>query len=129
MYSATNIAPCCQHDIYHRWYGTFAEFEREIIHISCISIIFDRYDNAQSIKQSERLRRGAELGPSYVIKGSRTVPNYHKFLLNAENKAALAAFVSEYIVSMGHSILDDQSIVLAGGFKEGEVVKKYMYHT
>ena len=32
--------------------------------------------------------------------------------------------VSEYIVSMGPSILDDQSIVLAGGFKEGEVVKK-----
>ena len=32
--------------------------------------------------------------------------------------------MSEYIVSMGPSILDDQSIVLAGGFKEGEVVKK-----
>ena len=92
--------------------------------ISCISIIFDRYDNAQSIKQSERLRRWAEIGPSYVIKGSRTVPNYRKFLLNVENKAALAAFVSEYIVSMGPSILDDQSIVLDGGFKEGEVVKK-----
>ena len=52
--------------------------------ISCISIIFDRYDNAQSIKQSERLRRCTlEMGPSYIIKGSLTVPNYRKFLLNA----------------------------------------------
>ena len=46
------------------------------------------------------------------------------FLLNAENKAALAAFVSDYIISMGPSLLDDQSIVLAGGFKDGEIVKK-----
>ena len=50
--------------------------------------------------------------------------NYRKILLNTENKTALAAFASENIVSMGVSILDDRSFVLAGGFKEGEMVKK-----
>ena len=46
LYSITNIALRCQHGIYHRWYCTSAEFVIELIHISCISIIFDRYDNA-----------------------------------------------------------------------------------
>ena len=53
------------------------------------------------------------------------MPNYRKFMLNAENKAALAAFVSEYFVLKGPSILvDGQIIVLAGGFKVGQMVKK-----
>ena len=60
-----------------------------------------------------------------MIKGSRTVPNYQKFLLNVKNKAALAAFVSDYSdCSMGPSILAEQSIDLAGGFNEGSMVKK-----
>ena len=92
--------------------------------ISCITLVFDQYDNTQSIKQSECLRRGAETGPSHMIKGSRTVLNYRKFLLNVKNKAALAAFVSDYFVSMDPSIVDEKSIVLAGGFNEGSMVKK-----
>ena len=64
------------------------------------------------------------MDPSYSIKGSRKVPKYWKFLLKAENKVVLAVYVSEYILSMGPSILDDQSIILAGGFKEGKVSKK-----
>ena len=39
--------------------------------ISYITLVFDRYDNPQSIKQSEHLWRGTETDPSYVIKGSR----------------------------------------------------------
>ena len=44
------------------------------------------------------------------------MPNYRKFVLNVKNKAALAAFVSDYFVSIGPSILDELYIVLAGGF-------------
>ena len=92
--------------------------------ILSITIVFDRYDQEQSVKQNERLRRGLETGATYIIKGSRTVPNYRKFLQNPDNKAALAAFVSDYVLSTGTAVLDEeQCIVLAGGFKNASSVK------
>jgi hypothetical protein len=67
--------------------------------VVAVTIVFDRYDNQLSIKHIERQRRGSETGSTYVINGSRTVPNYRTFMNNSANKAALAAFTSDYIVS------------------------------
>ena len=101
--------------------------------VSSVTIVFDRYDNQNSIKALERERCMAESTtvnkdtyiyihkvPCYVIQGGQNVPNYRKFLQNASNKSALAEFISRYIVVNGPDILHaDQSITLAGGFKDG----------
>ena len=73
---------------------------------------------------SERQRRGTIEGLLYEIKGNIDVPNYTGFLKFSANKESLAAFLSEYICENGQEVLSrDTSIVLAGGFADGEVVK------
>ena len=63
-------------------------------------------------------------GPLFVIARTQKVPNYRKFLQNKSNKAALADFLSKYILTHGPRVLEeDQSITLAGGFKNSESVK------
>ena len=68
--------------------------------VSCVVLVFDRYDNQWSIKQAERERRGAsqETASSYKVSGTRNVPSYRKFMRSSRNKAALAVFISDYIV-------------------------------
>ena len=52
------------------------------------------------------------------------MPNYQLFLKGIANKAALAAFVSETLGAKAPTRLrNDQLIVLAGGFTNGEIVK------
>ena len=87
--------------------------------------MFDRYDKEKSIKQVERERRGAnQINPSHQVSGPHEVPNYRLFLKGTANKAVLAAFVSETLATKSPTRLrDDQSIVLAGGFTSGEIVK------
>ena len=42
-----------------------------------ITVVFDRYDKENSIKQMERERRGAgEITASHLVSGAREVPNY-----------------------------------------------------
>ena len=60
------------------------------LELSCVTIVFDRYDNGSSIKTTERERRGSSaLLPTYQIQGSRQVPNYRKFLKGTGNKPSL----------------------------------------
>ena len=92
----------------------------------CVTIVFDRYDNGSSIKTTERERRGSSGSqlPTYQIHGSRQVPNYRKFLRGACNKASLANYISCYILDhAAEDIPHGKSIILAGGFSEGELVK------
>ncbi|KAF3849063.1 hypothetical protein F7725_015560, partial [Dissostichus mawsoni] len=52
------------------------------------------------------------------------VPNYRKYLRSSGNKTALCMFVSNYIVTAAPQRLHSgDSIILAGGFDEGEEVK------
>ncbi|KAI9534112.1 hypothetical protein NQZ68_016830 [Dissostichus eleginoides] len=83
------------------------------------------YDGPQSIKDLERQRRGASDGrPTHVITGKTNVPNYRKYLRSSGNKTALCMFVSNYIVTAAPQRLHSgDSIILAGGFDEGEQVK------
>lgn len=65
-------------------------------------MVFDRYENPQSIKVLERQRRGATDGrPTHVITGNTNVPNYRKYLTSSGNKTALCIFVSNYIITAG----------------------------
>ena len=95
--------------------------------VMAVAIVFDRYDIPHSIKQMERQRCGDVSGATYLIKGSRTVPNIWKFMRISANKAVLADFVSNYIIlSSPEHLKDDQQIILAGGFVDGHIVKSVM---
>ena len=49
-------------------------FSNPSLELSCVTIVFDRYDNGSSIKTTERERRGSSaLLPMYQIQGSRQV--------------------------------------------------------
>ena len=116
-------------------FSTFDDLGRQIIQkiqeilqsslgVKAIAIVFDRYDDPNSVKQSERIRRGDDFQTTHVIKGSQKVPNYRKFMKSSGNKASLAAFVCHFVESECSQVLaDDQSVTLAGGFPERETVK------
>lgn len=71
------------------------------LELSCVTIVFDRYDNGSSIKTTERERRGSSaLLPTYQIQGSRQVPNYRKFLKGVGNMASLARYPSELYLAL-----------------------------
>ena len=93
--------------------------------VTSVTLVFDRYDNPDSIKQMERARLEAgETTPTYVIQGSNKVPNYRNFLKSYKNKATLVEFLCNYIMLNGPAMLEDgQSIILAGGLKDGKDVK------
>ncbi|KAG0719948.1 hypothetical protein GWK47_049442 [Chionoecetes opilio] len=93
--------------------------------IGVVTLVFDRYDREQSIKSTERHRRGMlDSGFNYQIQGNRDVPNYRNFLKTSTNKASIASFICQYICDNGQDLLPaDKSVVLAGGFEDGEVVK------
>ena len=58
-------------------------------------------------------------------RGSRQVPNYRKFLKGAGNKASLANYISLYILEHATEYIPNgKSIILAGGFSEGTLVKE-----
>jgi hypothetical protein len=68
------------------------------IDISQVTIIFDRYDHAFSIKSDERSRGGVTNSVAmHDIQGSRQVPNYRQFLKNSGNKADLANFICQHV--------------------------------
>jgi len=69
------------------------------LELSCVTIVFHRYNNGSSIKATERERWVSfALLPTYQIQGSRQVPNYLKFLKGVGNKASLANYISLYIL-------------------------------
>ena len=92
--------------------------------VDSVAIVFDRYDQALSLKAAERRRRGETQQAGFAIQGNRQVPNYREFLKVSGNKAALAGFVSEHIVDVApQMLLGHQKIFLAGGFPGGETAK------
>lgn len=81
-------------------------------HNNCrrISIIFDRYDDKNSVKVFERQRRGQHNLGTYCIIGSRTVSNYKNFLRSTANKMALIKFVSNKICEACHLVPEDKEM-------------------
>ena len=91
--------------------------------VASVTMVFDRYDKTLSIKHMEPMRRSMSHTATHVIKGTSKVPNYRKFLQNGANKAALAVYICLYIDEQAPAKLhEDESIVLAGGYEDGEKV-------
>ena len=87
-----------------------------------VTIVFDRYDVADSIKLEERNRRGSE-STTYAVLAKRSVPNYRRFLRNSSNKAALALFLSNFLANhIQDHLVFGAEVVLAGGFSEASKV-------
>ena len=93
--------------------------------IDVVTLVFDRYDREHSIKSTERHRRGMmDSGFNYQIQGNRDVQKYRNVLKSSSNKASLVPFICQYICDNGHDLLSaEKSVVLPGGFEDGEVVK------
>lgn len=91
-----------------------------------VTLLFDRYDQDQTIKHQEQLRRGStDTSPKYMISPERDVPNYRRFLKNRENKGNLTDFLSENLISSARVHLkENQYLVVGGGFKERERVMR-----
>ena len=89
-----------------------------------VIIVFDRYDCPSSVKLDERECRGASVsdGQTHLIVGNRTVPCFRQFLKGEGNKPALVEFVSAYLMGIADRIPTDKSVVIAGGFRDGEKV-------
>ena len=74
--------------------------EQEDLGTNVVTVVFDRYDKDDSIKQMERQpRRAGETTLSHQITSLREVQNYRLFLKGSVNKAALSAFVCESIAA------------------------------
>ena len=89
--------------------------------------VFDRYDVPDSIKSAERYRRQSRLQAEnlYHVIGGRTIPPWRKFLNVSQNKAALEAFLSDFITTHAplHQELINQPecmVYLTGGFENPE---------
>ncbi|CAC5359720.1 unnamed protein product [Mytilus coruscus] len=90
--------------------------------------VFDRYDIKNSIKSAERLRRTLSFGAQkvYQVIEGRAIPDWKKFLCNAENKQSLIRLLGEYCEwYFEESPLEGDAVLfLAGVFNNPEVVKK-----
>ncbi|KAG1687924.1 Glutamate receptor ionotropic, kainate 1 [Nymphon striatum] len=100
-------------------------FRNPSLNIGSITVIFDRYDVKSSTKSSERLRRNANnVAETHLIQGGRQVPNYRQFLKSGCNKSSLPKFISQHIVVNHEQLPKERSIILAGGFSDGKLVKE-----
>ena len=61
------------------------------LRIGSVAIVFDRYDNLQSIKHAGRCSHGDDSLASHAIKGSQVVPNYRRFMSISGNKRRLSS--------------------------------------
>ncbi|CAC5369229.1 unnamed protein product [Mytilus coruscus] len=90
--------------------------------------VFDRYDIKNSIKSAEILRRTLSFGAQkvYQVIAGRAIPDWKKFLCNAENKQSLIRLLGEYCERyFKESPLEGDAVLfLVGVFSNPEVVKK-----
>ena len=64
------------------------------------------------------MRRGDDERAAYDLSDRRQVPNYRRLLANSGNKAALALYLSGYLVEHEEFIPEVKTLVLAGGFND-----------
>ncbi len=87
-----------------------------------VDIVFDRY-REKSIKTSTRTRRSRNVRAMRRVIEGPLVPlpsNWQAFLVLGDNKADLARFLSEELITMAP---EHKVIVVSGGFKEEEEVR------
>jgi hypothetical protein len=85
----------------------FHQYER-------IDLVFDRYDGNSSIKNIERLNRGATSGGDIIIHSPKMpIPNWDRFKSCEANKVRLCNFLVEYLISKSEDFT--KPLVIGGG--------------
>ena len=94
------------------------------IGIELVALVFDKYF-PNSVKDFERDRRTAgESAPSYIVSGTRVVPNYRRCFSNTSNKSALIVFVSSYIENnIQNKLKSSKAVYIVGGAINTDIVK------
>lgn len=90
-----------------------------------VDVVFDRYDKSQSIKEGERLKRGAVLGYEVKISGPNTTTpkKWQQYICNPVNKTNLQLFLGRtWIELAAKELKQDEMLVLAGCFESGKDV-------
>ena len=83
--------------------------------VDVVALVFYRYEVDLSIKTGERQRRGAnpESASTYQIMGNRPVHySYRQFLKGSGNKAALADFVTRYVLENARERLPTDCFII-----------------
>ena len=94
------------------------------IRIPKIRFLFDFDYVRNSLKASERQRRGQLKNISHFITWNKDIPHNRYFIKYTQYKAALAAFVSHYLMEgLGVNFSQDQELILAGKFTTGSLTK------
>ena len=86
-----------------------------------IDVVFDRYDKEDSIRESERRRRGFSSGYKVTIaNGNTPVPKkWSTYIANPANKMSLQQFLGRMWTEIGKRMLTcGQQLVLAGCFTD-----------
>ena len=93
--------------------------------VSRIDLVFDRYQS-DSINNITRNKRAKKKKPirKIIHHGDIRLPQvWDQFLSLGVNKADLANFLSELIISKGNDLSNGQEIVISGGFTQKELAK------
>ncbi|MES9879249.1 MAG: hypothetical protein ABW185_00005 [Sedimenticola sp.] len=90
--------------------------------------VYDRYDNKDSVKAAERLRRQTQsgVGRQYQVIAGRSVPPWKKFMALPTNKESLVKYLCQYLVDHAPSSdalasKPNRKLVMSGGFTDGSV--------
>ncbi|KAK3740844.1 hypothetical protein QZH41_000596 [Actinostola sp. cb2023] len=86
-----------------------------------VDVVFDRYDLLQSIKESERVKRGSSNALEIKISNRNTpVPRqWSKYISNKRNKINLSNFLCQEWCEIGQGeLLPGQQLIVAGGFED-----------
>jgi len=91
-----------------------------------IDIVFDRYIGTGSIKSATRSKRGQKKRPirKIIDRGDVPLPEvWDRFIALDQNKADLAKFVAEYLISTDRNYPQSCELIVGGGFAEPEMAK------
>ena len=93
--------------------------------VSRIDLVFDRYqsDSIKNITRNKRVKKKKPIR-KIIHHGDIRLPQvWDQFLSLGVNKADLANFLSELIISKGNDLCNGQEIVISGGFTQKELAK------
>ncbi|CAB3993808.1 Hypothetical predicted protein [Paramuricea clavata] len=89
-------------------------------HVRRVDVVFDTYVK-QSIKSATRAKRGIKKRPvrKIINRGDLSLPQvWANFVALSDNKADLARFLSEYIMSHGREFSHQYELVTSGGYMD-----------
>ena len=99
---------------------------------SNVDVVCDRYDIKDSIKGSERVRRGqVRMQKVKIFSESTPIPKQRsKLLSNPKNKQNICNFVfNDWTVNARQLLKENEKLTLSGGFKDGQTALQITRHS